>query len=275
MNGPFPKKKVAVGLSGGVDSSVSAHLLLQAGYDVVGVHMKCWDSKGDGCTADQDRADAVEVASKLGIEFRALDYVKEYNERVISYFYAEYEAGRTPNPDVMCNKEIKFGLFFDWAMQNGFDFVATGHYAQVRQNAGGVYELLRGVDDSKDQSYFLYLLDQERLSKVLFPVGHLPKKEVRLLAEALGLKTAAKPDSVGICFVGEVDIKEFLKKHIAAKVGVVRTLNGSAGICTSRAARASRCATGPPSPIAARSASRAGRRRWTSPAASPGPARRR
>lgn len=214
------KIKVAVGLSGGVDSSVAAHLLLEQGYDVVGVHIQCWDSRGDGCTADEDRKDAVKVATKLGIRFEALNYINEYKNKVIDYFYSEYRAGRTPNPDVVCNKEIKFGMFLDWAMKNGFDMVATGHYAQVVK-WGGFYRLLQGVDIGKDQSYFLYLLDQERLSKTLLPVGGLRKKEVRAIAQKLGLHTAAKPDSVGICFIGEVDIREFLKKQIAEKPGNV------------------------------------------------------
>src|SRR4030042_6177029 len=154
-----PKKRVAVGLSGGVDSSVAAYLLKKQGYDVTGVFMQCWESRVDGCKADEDKKYAVETAAVLDIPFEHLNFIKEYKEKVISYFYDEYKAGRTPNPDVMCNKEIKFGMFFNWAMKNGFNYVATGHYARVRLVPGTLvdtYQLLKGVDDSKDQSYFLY-----------------------------------------------------------------------------------------------------------------------
>lgn len=223
-------KKVAVGMSGGVDSSVAAFLLKEAGYAVTGVYMQCWDAKADGCRAEEDRADAVQVAAKLDLPFLSLDFVKEYKERVISHFYAEYRAGRTPNPDVLCNKEIKFGMFLDWALKEGFDFVATGHYARVKasQNTGDLvkYKLLKGLDDNKDQSYFLYLLGQEQLSKTLFPLGNMKKAEIREIAAQQGLHTALKPDSVGICFIGEVDIKEFLKKRIDMKVGTVVTSKG-------------------------------------------------
>jgi tRNA-uridine 2-sulfurtransferase len=217
-------KKVAVGLSGGVDSSVAAHLLLEQGYEVTGVFMQCWDAKADGCRAEEDRADAVAIATKLGIKFVALDFVTEYKAKVIEYFYKEYEAGRTPNPDVMCNREIKFGMFLEWAMKEGFDFVATGHYARVIGNAK--YKLLKGVDDTKDQSYFLYVLGQHELSKTLLPIGDLKKSDVRKIAEKQGLHTYKKPDSVGICFIGEVDIKEFLKKRIPANEGDVVNKDG-------------------------------------------------
>lgn len=218
-------KKVAVGMSGGVDSSVAAHLLVQQGYDVTGVFMQCWDEKADGCRADEDRKDAVEVASKLGIKFETLDFKKEYKARVISYFYDEYKAGRTPNPDVMCNKEIKFGLFMEWALEEEFDYVATGHYARVEKE-DNEYKLLKGVDSSKDQSYFLYLLGQEQLKRTLFPLGELKKTEIRKLAKEVGLHTYSKPDSVGICFIGEVDIKDFLKKEISPKEGKVVNSKG-------------------------------------------------
>lgn len=214
--------KVAVGLSGGVDSSVAAYLLKEQGYDVTGIYMQCWDSKADGCKADEDRADAVKVASKLGIKFEYLDFIEAYKNRVIDYFYKEYELGRTPNPDVMCNKEIKFGLFFDWAIENEFDYVATGHYARSQNG-----DLLKGVDDSKDQSYFLYLLEQHVLEKTLFPLGALKKEEVRKTAEKVGLHTFDKPDSVGICFIGEVKISDFLKKRIKEKKGEVLDLEGN------------------------------------------------
>lgn len=218
-------KKVAMGLSGGVDSSVAAYLLKIAGYDVVGVYMQCWDEKADGCASEQDRADAVEVASKLNIKFEHLNFIKDYEARVLASFYKEYEAGRTPNPDVTCNKEIKFGLFMDWALKNGFDFVATGHYARVK-NDSGVFKLLKGVDGTKDQSYFLYLLTQSKLSKVIFPIGDLYKSHVREMAKKLKLKTFDKPDSMGICFVGKVNIKEFLKKKIKASLGNVVNISG-------------------------------------------------
>lgn len=213
-------KKVAVGLSGGVDSSVSAYLLKQEGYDVTGVYMQCWDPSYEGCTSDEDKKYAVETAARLGIKIEILDFVKDYKEKVISYFYDEYSKGRTPNPDVMCNKEIKFGIFFDWAMKKGFDFVSTGHYARI-QNIEGIYRLLRGVDQTKDQSYFLYRLNQEQLSKILFPVGGMLKSEIRKIAQEINLPTAKRPDSTGICFIGEVDIKDFLKKQIAPKTGNV------------------------------------------------------
>ncbi len=218
-------KRIAVGLSGGVDSSVSAYLLKEAGYDVVGVHIKCWDSKGDGCTAEQDRADAVAVATRLGIRFEGLDFVNEYKSKVIEHFYSEYEAGRTPNPDVLCNKEIKFGMFLEWALKNGFDAVATGHYAQVEDKVS--YTALKsGIDAGKDQSYFLYALNQDQLKRAVFPIGDMKKSEVRDIARKLGLVTAEKPDSMGICFVGRVDIKEFLKSRLPEKRGEVLNVKG-------------------------------------------------
>ncbi|MBT6401248.1 tRNA 2-thiouridine(34) synthase MnmA [candidate division WWE3 bacterium] len=219
------KIKVAVGLSGGVDSAVSAYLLKEEGYDVVGVYMQCWDAKADGCTAEEDRADAAKVAAHLGIKFKSLDFVKEYKENVIEHFYDEYKAGRTPNPDVLCNKEIKFGMFLDWAVAEGFNYVATGHYARVIEDVGE-FKLLRGIDDSKDQSYFLYLLNQDQLSKTLFPLGLIKKEKVREIAEEVGFHNADKADSVGICFIGEVDIKEFLKKRIDEKLGDVVNKDG-------------------------------------------------
>ena len=217
---------MALGMSGGVDSSVAAYLLLKQGYDVTGVFMQCWDAKADGCKADEDRTFAVKTAAKLGIPFDTLDFRKEYNEKVMKYFYDEYRAGRTPNPDVMCNKEIKFGLFFDWAMKNDFDFVSTGHYARIRKKLDGSFDLLKGKDITKDQSYFLYLLGQKQLSKTLFPVGDMAKKELRKLADKLDLPSAKRPDSMGICFIGEVDVKDFLKKRIKEKIGEVVDING-------------------------------------------------
>lgn len=219
------KKKVAVGLSGGVDSSVAAKLLIDQGYEVHGVHMMCWDYKADGCRGEEDRADAVKVATKLGIPFTALNFEKEYREKVIGNFYDEYRAGRTPNPDVLCNKEIKFGLFLDWALTNGFQYIATGHYVKVLQDEDGFY-LVKGADDTKDQSYFLYLLGQDQLKHTLFPIGDLKKTEVRTLALKYGFHTADKPDSVGICFIGDVDIKEFLKKELPINIGNVVNASG-------------------------------------------------
>ena len=221
------KIKVAVGLSGGVDSSVAALLLKQKGCEVTGVYMQCWDAKEDGCTSDEDRTSAVMVASKLGIKFKSLNFVKDYNKRVIDYFYQEYREGRTPNPDIVCNKEIKFGIFLDWAIKNGFDYVATGHYAGVIPGSGdSPTKLLKGVDASKDQSYFLYRLNQQQLSKTLFPLGELTKTEVREIAKEHDLGTQNRPDSQGICFIGKVDIKQFLMREIKPKTGKVFHING-------------------------------------------------
>ncbi len=222
--------RVAIGMSGGVDSSVSAVLLKEQGYDVTGVFLECW--KEPGCRTDQDRKDALAVALKLKIPFKVMDFRKEYKQKVVRYFYREYKAGRTPNPDVMCNKEIKFGLFYDWAMKQGFDYVSTGHYARIkkvkipaspagRQNSKVKYQLLRGVDDKKDQSYFLYRLRQEQLAHILFPVGEMTKEEVRQKARQINLLVADKPDSQGICFIGEVNIQEFLRRKLPVKKGEV------------------------------------------------------
>lgn len=220
------KLKVAVGLSGGVDSSVAAYLLNEAGYDVTGIYLYCWHKKGDGCSADEDQSSAVSVAANLGIKFKKLDFTKEYEQKVISHFYQEYEKGRTPNPDVLCNKEIKFGIFLEWALKNGYDYVATGHYAGIVEDNKN-YSLLKGIDPSKDQSYFLYRLDQEQLSKALFPLGGMFKTKVRKIAQKQKLPTAKKPDSQGICFVGKVDIKEFLKLRITPEIGRVVFTDGS------------------------------------------------
>ncbi len=232
-------KKVFVGLSGGVDSSVSAALLKKAGYDVTGVFIKVWQPDIGECTSKQDRLDAMRVCAKLDIPFFTLDLEKEYKNEIIDYMIAEYKAGRTPNPDVMCNKYIKFGGFFRWALQQGADFVATGHYAQVRRitnpnnnhshiltNEVYVFELLAGADKNKDQSYFLWTLTQHELSKTLFPIGHLEKPEVRKLAEKFGLATAIKKDSQGLCFIGKIDMKDFLKMYIKEKKGKVLNEKG-------------------------------------------------
>ncbi len=214
-----------MGLSGGVDSSVSAYLLKEQGHEVVGVYMNCWDERGDGCVSDKDKNDAIRVCSHLGIKFEYLDFVKQYKNRVIEYFYSEYKAGRTPNPDIMCNKEIKFGLFLNWALKEGFDYVATGHYARVKKSEG-FYKLLKGVDETKDQSYFLYILDQKQLSRVIFPVGGMRKLEVRALAEKVGLPTYNKPDSVGICFIGDIDVRKFLEQRLKIQKGNVLNTSG-------------------------------------------------
>lgn len=218
-------KKVYVGLSGGVDSSVSALLLKKAGYDVTGVFIKVWQPDWITCTWKEDRLDAMRICAALDIPFVTLDLEKEYKKEVVDYMLSEYKAGRTPNPDVMCNKYVKFGGFFDWAMQQGADFVATGHYAQVIQK-DGAFSLVQGKDTNKDQSYFLWTLTQKQLSHTLFPIGHLEKPMVRKLAEKNKLITAAKKDSQGLCFIGKVDMKDFLKQYIEEKTGNVLNEKG-------------------------------------------------
>lgn len=214
-------KKVAVAMSGGVDSSTVAALLKTQGYSVVGIFMQNWTEPG--CRTPQDRADAVKVASHLDILFDVWDFEKEYREKVIEYFYREYEAGRTPNPDVMCNKEIKFKLFFERAFKElDVDYIATGHYAISRE--GKLYE---GKDPKKDQSYFLCQLTEAQLKKTLFPLGELTKPQVRQLAFEFKLPVAEKPDSQGICFVGEVNVREFLKKRLKTRVGKIVTVDGN------------------------------------------------
>jgi tRNA-specific 2-thiouridylase len=215
------KKKVFVGLSGGVDSSVSALLLKRAGYDVTGVFIKVWQPDFIECTWKEDRLDAMRVASLLDIPFITLDLEKEYKEGVIDYMIREYKRGKTPNPDVMCNKEVKFGAFLRFAMKEGADFVATGHYAQIE---GGT--LKKSKDTNKDQTYFLWTLTKEQLEKVLFPVGGYTKEEVRALAEGANLPTAKKKDSQGLCFVGTIDLKTLLKEYITEKKGDVITEDG-------------------------------------------------
>jgi len=223
MNRPM---KVMLGVSGGVDSSVAALLLKQQGFDVSGLFMQNWDEEDDGeCRAEQDRKDALAVCGRLGIPFYARNFAKTYWSEVFEHFLSEYKAGRTPNPDVLCNREIKFKTFLAEAQALGADRIATGHYAQVRQRDGR-HMLLRGFDQSKDQSYFLHQLGQEQLASTLFPIGHLPKTQVRGLAHAAGFGTAGKKDSTGICFIGERDFRDFLAQYIPAQAGEIRSIDG-------------------------------------------------
>src|SRR5579859_3437477 len=215
--------KVALGMSGGVDSSLSAHLLVEQGYDVTGVYLECW--RAPGCRTEEDRKDALTVALELNIPFQVLDFKKAYKEKVVEYFFSEYEKGLTPNPDVMCNKEIKFGLFYDWAMVNGFDYVATGHYAQIGKKDGKP-ALLTSKDLHKDQTYFLYRLQQKQLEHILFPIGHFTKKEVRAEAKRRHIPVADKKDSVGICFIGDINVHEFLKDRLGENPGKVVDTKG-------------------------------------------------
>ncbi len=223
------KLKVAVGLSGGVDSAVCAYLLKEQGYEVVGVNIVCWD-EGPHCKAAEDRKDALTVALHLDIPFEVLDFQKEYKEKVIDRFYADYAKGLTPNPDVWCNSEIKFGLFLEWATKNGFDYVATGHYARLRVDNSTIqrtYELMIPRDEWKDQTYFLYRLGQAELGRVLFPLGDMKKSEVRELALKVSLPVADKPDSQGICFVGDIDVQKFLRRRLEEKEGEVVDIEGN------------------------------------------------
>ena len=255
------KTRVVVGMSGGVDSSVTALLLKEQGYDVIGVFMKNWDDTDEFgvCTATEDYKDVAAVADQIGIPYYSVNFEKEYWDRVFEYFLAEYRAGRTPNPDVMCNKEIKFKAFLDYAMTLGADYVATGHYAQVSRDEDGTVHMLRGADNNKDQTYFLSQLSQEQLQKVdrnlsmillspvgivqilniitncqhdlvcdkvMFPLGHLEKTEVRKIAERVGLATAKKKDSTGICFIGEKNFKQFLSQYLPAQKGRMMTVDG-------------------------------------------------
>ena len=219
-------KTVFVGLSGGVDSSVSAALLLEQGYNVVGVFIKVWHPDFMVCNWEEERVDAMRVAAKLGIQFLTCDAEAVYRDAVANYFIESYRQGITPNPDVLCNKEVKFGVFLDFARTHGADFVATGHYAQV-DHSGEQPVMRRGVDVEKDQSYFLWTLTPDQLKYTLFPVGHLPKSEVRKLAGKFNLPTASKKDSQGICFLGQVDIPDFLSHYIDLKSGEVLLDDGT------------------------------------------------
>jgi len=215
--------RVVVGLSGGVDSSVTALLMQQEGHEVIGIFMRNWNDASptleDECPWIEDSNDALLVAEKLGIPFQVLDLSVQYKQRIVDYMFAEYEAGRTPNPDVLCNREIKFDLFLDAARSLGADYVATGHYARVDQSADGLFHLRAGLDAGKDQSYFLCQLSQEQLSRALFPIGGLQKSEVRRLATEAGLVTAAKRDSQGLCFIGHVRLPDFLQQQLKPKQG--------------------------------------------------------
>ncbi|CAM4358436.1 tRNA 2-thiouridine(34) synthase MnmA [Saccharibacillus endophyticus] len=220
MNKSPQETRVVVGMSGGVDSSVTALLLKEQGYDVIGIFMKNWDDTDEfgHCTAEDDAEDVRRVCEKIGIPYYTVNFEKEYFDKVFSYFLDEYKRGRTPNPDVMCNREIKFGEFLNKALDLGADYVATGHYARVTEE-NGEFKLLRGVDNNKDQTYFLNALNPYQLSKTMFPIGHLPKPEVRRIAEEAGLATARKKDSTGVCFIGERNFREFLSGYLPAKSG--------------------------------------------------------
>ena len=220
-------ESIVVGMSGGVDSSVTAWLLKQQGQSVVGVFMQNWEDDNDSeyCSIKQDFLDVVAVADLIGIDVEAVNFAKEYKDRVFAYFLAEYSAGRTPNPDVLCNAEIKFKAFLDYALKLGASRIATGHYARLEQRDGRAY-LMKAVDRSKDQSYFLYRLNQQQLSKAMFPLGDLPKTRVRELAREAGLPNHAKKDSTGICFIGERPFREFLNRYLPMTPGPMQTPEG-------------------------------------------------
>lgn len=222
------KIRVVVGMSGGVDSSVSALLLKQQGFDVVGVFMKNWDDKDDSgvCTETEDYEDVKKVADQIGIPYYSVNFEKEYWDRVFQYFLGEYKKGRTPNPDVMCNKEIKFKSFLDFAMDLDADYIAMGHYAKTRVDENGIVHMMRPKDGNKDQTYFLSQLSQDQLKKVIFPLADLTKPQVREIAKAAGLSTAAKKDSTGICFIGERNFTKFLSEFLPAKSGNMITPDG-------------------------------------------------
>ena len=238
------KPKVFVAMSGGVDSSVTAALLAERGFDTVGVYIKMWSDPSIPCNFKEDRYDAMRAAEKIGIPFQTWDFTEEYRRAVVEYMIREYALGRTPNPDVMCNRHIKFGIFLKQALELGADFVATGHYVRLGFRGQGLefskgvplahtpypipYTLFTARDVNKDQSYFLWTLTQEQLKHCLFPIGEYSKPEVRRMARKLGLPTAEKPDSQGICFIGEIDLRSFLQKHIPMRSGLIETTGGRA-----------------------------------------------
>ncbi len=215
-------KKIALGMSGGVDSSLCAHLLVEQGYEVTGVYLECW--RAPGCRSEEDRKDALKVALELNIPFKVLDFKDAYKNKVVEYFFEEYENGRTPNPDILCNSEIKFGLFYDWAMENGFDAVATGHYADIQNLPKS---LTTPKDAHKDQTYFLYRLREDQLDHIIFPLADLNKDEVRDEAQKRNIHVADKKDSVGICFIGDIDVTKFLKERLGEKPGSVVDTKGN------------------------------------------------
>ena len=223
----MPEKSVVVGMSGGVDSSVAALLLKEQGYRVIGLFMRNWEEAGENgvCTADDDFEDVKRVCGLLEIPYYTVNFAREYMDRVFSYFLAEYRAGRTPNPDVLCNREIKFGPFKEYAKKLGADYIATGHYCGV-SHEGGVHRLLKAKDRGKDQTYFLNQLSQAQLEDVLFPLADLEKREVRAIAEKYGLATAKKRDSTGICFIGERNFRKFLQEYLPAQRGKILSLSG-------------------------------------------------
>lgn len=219
-----PKKTIALGMSGGVDSSLCAHLLVEQGYDVTGVYMECW--RAPGCRSEEDRKDALSVALSLDIPFVVLDFKKEYKEKVVEYFFREYERGRTPNPDVLCNVEIKFGLFFDWAQEQNFDYIATGHYAKKVLSERKAH-LHSPRDTWKDQTYFLHQITQEQLRHTIFPLDNMTKDEVRSAAKKRDIHVSDKKDSVGICFIGDINVHEFLAERLGTHPGDVVDIHGN------------------------------------------------
>ena len=222
------KQRIVVGLSGGVDSSVAAWLLKRQGHEVIGVFMKNWEDDDDDehCSSREDWVDAVSVADVLGIEIEQVNFAAEYKERVFAHFLDEYRVGRTPNPDVLCNNEIKFAAFLDHALKSGADRIATGHYAGVRE-VDGLFQLMKGEDGTKDQSYFLHRLNQQQLAKSMFPLAALTKREVRAIAERERIPTYDKKDSTGICFIGERPFREFLERYLPKTPGAIRTPEGA------------------------------------------------
>lgn len=215
-------------MSGGVDSSLCAHLLKEQGYDVTGVYLECW--RAPGCRTEEDRKDALKIAISLDLPFKVLDFKKEYREKVVQNFFDEYKAGRTPNPDVLCNREIKFGMFYDWAMHEGFDYVATGHYASIvdpSNPSNSSPTLAIPADKHKDQTYFLYLMTPEQLEHTIFPLAEMTKDQVRQEAKKRQIHTSDKKDSVGICFIGDIDVRKFLKDELGENPGEVVDVDGN------------------------------------------------